>query len=626
LNADPKFLSASATVDAAAVTPLPNSRKVYVAGSRPDIRVPMREIRQSDTPASFGHEPNPPLWVYDTSGPYTDPDARIDIRSGLGALRAGWIGERGDTVELPGPTSDYGNARLNDPRLAELRFHLQRKPRRALPGRNVTQMHYARQGIVTPEMEFVAIRENLRRQEYLAALEASGTTGQRMAQMIGRQHPGQSFGASIPREITPEFVRDEIARGRAILPANINHPESEPMIIGRNFLVKINANIGNSAVTSSIGEEVEKMTWAIRWGGDTVMDLSTGKHIHETREWILRNSPVPIGTVPLYQALEKVNGKAEDLTWEMYRDTLIEQAEQGVDYFTIHAGVRLPFVPMTANRLTGIVSRGGSIMAKWCLAHHKESFLYTHFEEICEIMKAYDVAFSLGDGLRPGSIYDADDEAQLAELRTLGELTQIAWKHDVQTMIEGPGHVPLHLIKENMDLQLEQCHEAPFYTLGPLTTDIAPGYDHITSGIGAANIGWYGTAMLCYVTPKEHLGLPDKDDVKDGIITYKIAAHAADLAKGHPGAQIRDNALSKARFEFRWEDQFNIGLDPDKAKAFHDETLPKESSKVAHFCSMCGPHFCSMKITQEVREYAAQGMQVKAVEFMRQGAELYQKA
>jgi phosphomethylpyrimidine synthase len=626
LNADPKFLSSSATVDAAAIYPLPNSRKVYVAGSRPDLRVPMREIRQSDTPASFGHEPNPPLWVYDTSGPYTDPDARIDIRCGLTPLRAGWIGERGDTVELAGPSSQYGIERLHDPRLAELRFHLQRKPRRAAAGRNVTQMHYARQGIVTPEMEFVAIRENLRRQEYLEKLAAAGPTGQRMAQLIGRQHPGQSFGASIPREITPEFVRDEIARGRAILPANINHPESEPMIIGRNFLVKINANIGNSAVTSSIGEEVEKMTWAIRWGGDTVMDLSTGKHIHETREWILRNSPVPIGTVPLYQALEKVNGKAEELTWDIYRDTLIEQAEQGVDYFTIHAGVRLPFVPMTANRLTGIVSRGGSIMAKWCLAHHKESFLYTHFEEICAIMKAYDVAFSLGDGLRPGSIYDANDEAQLAELRTLGELTQIAWQHDVQTMIEGPGHVPLHLIKENMDLQLEQCHEAPFYTLGPLTTDIAPGYDHITSGIGAANIGWYGTAMLCYVTPKEHLGLPDKDDVKDGIITYKIAAHAADLGKGHPGAQIRDNALSKARFEFRWEDQFNIGLDPDKAKAFHDETLPKESSKVAHFCSMCGPHFCSMKITQEVRDYAAQGMQVKAVEFMRGGAELYRKA
>jgi phosphomethylpyrimidine synthase len=625
LNADPKFLSASATVDAAAVTPLPNSRKVYVTGSRPDIRVPMREIHQSPTSASFGAEANPPVWVYDTSGPYTDPDTRIDIRSGLAPLRAGWIRERGDTVELPGPSSSYGQQRLADPKLAELRFDLRRKPRRAAGGRNVTQMHHARQGIVTPEMEFAAIRENLRRREYLASLEAAGPTGKKMAAMLGRQHPGQSFGASIPFEITPEFVRDEIARGRAILPANINHPESEPMLIGRNFLVKINANIGNSALTSSIGEEVEKMTWAIRWGGDTVMDLSTGKHIHETREWIIRNSPVPIGTVPLYQALEKVDGKAEELTWEIYRDTLIEQAEQGVDYFTIHAGVRLPFIPMTADRLTGIVSRGGSIMAKWCLAHHKESFLYTHFEDICEIMQAHDVAFSLGDGLRPGSIYDANDEAQLAELRTLGELTQVAWRHDVQTMIEGPGHVPLHLIKENMDLQLAQCHEAPFYTLGPLTTDIAPGYDHITSGIGAANIGWYGTAMLCYVTPKEHLGLPDKDDVKDGIITYKIAAHAADLAKGHPGAQIRDNALSKARFEFRWEDQFNLGLDPDKARAFHDETLPKDSAKVAHFCSMCGPHFCSMKITQEVRDYAAAGMQEKAVEFVRKGAELYHK-
>jgi phosphomethylpyrimidine synthase len=628
LNADPKFLSASATVDAAAVTPLPNSRKVYVAGSRPDIRVPMREIHQSSTSASFGFEPNPPVWVYDTSGPYTDPEARIDIRSGLPCPRSEWIRERGDTVELAGPSSRHGQERLRDPKLAELRFDLQRKPRRAAGGRNVTQMHYARQGIVTPEMEYVAIRENLRRQEYLRSLEAAGPTGKKMAALLGRQHPGQSFGASIPAVITPEFVRDEIARGRAILPANINHPESEPMIIGRNFLVKINANIGNSALSSSpssIGDEIEKMTWAIRWGGDTVMDLSTGKHIHETREWIIRNSPVPIGTVPLYQALEKVSGKAEELTWEIYRDTLIEQAEQGVDYFTIHAGVRLPFIPMTADRLTGIVSRGGSIMAKWCLAHHKESFLYTRFEEICEIMKAYDVAFSLGDGLRPGSIYDANDEAQLAELRTLGELTQLAWKHDVQTMIEGPGHVPLHLIKENMDLQLEQCHEAPFYTLGPLTTDIAPGYDHITSGIGAANIGWYGTAMLCYVTPKEHLGLPDKDDVKDGIITYKIAAHAADLAKGHPGAQIRDNALSKARFEFRWEDQFNLGLDPDKARAFHDETLPKDSAKVAHFCSMCGPHFCSMKITQEVRDYAAGGMQEKAIEFMRKGAELYLK-
>lgn len=640
MNANPKFLSATATVDEAAIKPLPNSRKVYVEGSRPDIRVPMREITQADTPASFGFEANPPVYVYDTSGPYTDPDAVIDIRSGLAATpRLPWILERGDTEELAGPTSDYGKARLADPALAELRFNLHRQPRRARAGANVTQMHYARQGIVTPEMEFVAIRENLRRKEYLDNLKGSGPMGQRLADLMGRQHPGQSFGASIPAAgdyITAEFVREEIARGRAIIPANINHPEIEPMIIGRNFLVKINANIGNSAVTSSIGEEVEKMTWAIRWGGDNVMDLSTGKHIHETREWIIRNSPVPIGTVPIYQALEKVNGKAEDLTWEIYRDTLIEQAEQGVDYFTIHAGVLLRYVPMTAKRLTGIVSRGGSIMAKWCLAHHKESFLYTHFEEICAIMKAYDVSFSLGDGLRPGSIYDANDEAQLGELKTLGELTQIAWKHDVQVMIEGPGHVPMQLIKENMDLQLEQCHEAPFYTLGPLTTDIAPGYDHITSGIGAAQIGWYGTAMLCYVTPKEHLGLPDKNDVKDGIITYKIAAHAADLAKGHPGAQIRDNALSKARFEFRWDDQFNLGLDPDKAREFHDETLPKDSAKVAHFCSMCGPHFCSMKITQEVREYAAangmsdgvaieQGMQVKAVEFIKNGAELYRK-
>ena len=640
MNANPKFLSATATVDEAAIQPLPNSRKIYVEGSRPDIRVPMREITQADTPASFGFEANPPVYVYDTSGPYTDPDAVIDIRSGLAATpRLPWILERGDTEELDGPTSDYGKARLADPALAELRFNLHRQPRRARAGANVTQMHYARQGIVTPEMEFVAIRENLRRKEYLENLKGSGPMGQRLADLMGRQHPGQSFGASIPAAgdyITPEFVREEIARGRAIIPANINHPEIEPMIIGRNFLVKINANIGNSAVTSSIGEEVEKMTWAIRWGGDNVMDLSTGKHIHETREWIIRNSPVPIGTVPIYQALEKVNGKAEDLTWEIFRDTLIEQAEQGVDYFTIHAGVLLRYVPMTAKRLTGIVSRGGSIMAKWCLAHHKESFLYTHFEEICQIMKAYDVSFSLGDGLRPGSIYDANDEAQLGELKTLGELTQIAWKHDVQVMIEGPGHVPMQLIKENMDLQLEQCHEAPFYTLGPLTTDIAPGYDHITSGIGAAQIGWYGTAMLCYVTPKEHLGLPDKNDVKDGIITYKIAAHAADLAKGHPGAQIRDNALSKARFEFRWDDQFNLGLDPDKAREFHDETLPKDSAKVAHFCSMCGPHFCSMKITQEVREFAAangmsdgvaieQGMQVKAVEFIKNGAELYRK-
>ncbi len=636
MNANPQFLAATATVDEAAIQALPNSRKIYVQGSRPDIRVPMREISQSDTPASFGAEKNPPVYVYDTSGPYTDPEAKIDIRSGLLPLRAAWIAERNDTEELPGPTSQYGTERLNDPKLAELRFNLHRKPRRAIAGKNVTQMHYARQGIITPEMEYIAIRENLRRKEYIESLKASGPNGAKLAELMGRQHPGQSYGAAIPAEITPEFVRSEIARGRAIIPNNINHPESEPMIIGRNFLVKINANIGNSAVTSSIGEEVEKMTWSIRWGGDTVMDLSTGKHIHETREWIIRNSPVPIGTVPIYQALEKVNGKAEDLTWEIFRDTLIEQAEQGVDYFTIHAGVLLRYVPLTAKRMTGIVSRGGSIMAKWCLAHHKESFLYEHFEDICEIMKAYDVAFSLGDGLRPGSIYDANDEAQLSELKTLGELTQIAWKHDVQVMIEGPGHVPMQMIKENMDLQLEQCHEAPFYTLGPLTTDIAPGYDHITSGIGAAQIGWYGTAMLCYVTPKEHLGLPNKVDVKDGIITYKIAAHAADLAKGHPGAQIRDNALSKARFEFRWEDQFNLGLDPDKAKEFHDETLPKDSAKVAHFCSMCGPHFCSMKITQEVRDYAAkegiteiaalkQGMEVKAVEFVKTGAELYRK-
>ena len=637
MNAPLKFDSATAVVDEAAIAPLPNSRKIYIEGSRPDILVPMRAVSQTDTAASFGAEPNPRVYIYDTSGPYSDPQAVIDIRSGLSTPRLKWIEERNDTVQLDGPSSAYGRERLDDPELAKLRFHLHRTPRRAIDGANVTQMHYARRGIITPEMEFVAIRENLRRQEYLAELEASGPMGKRTAELMGRQHPGQSFGASIPQRITAEFVREEIARGRAIIPANINHPESEPMIIGRNFLVKINANIGNSAVTSSIGEEVEKMTWAIRWGADNVMDLSTGKHIHETREWIIRNSPVPIGTVPIYQALEKVNGKAEDLTWEIFRDTLIEQAEQGVDYFTIHAGVLLRYVPMTAKRLTGIVSRGGSIMAKWCLAHHKESFLYTHFEDICAIMKAYDVSFSLGDGLRPGSIYDANDEAQLAELKTLGELTQVAWKHDVQVMIEGPGHVPMQLIKENMDLQLEQCGEAPFYTLGPLTTDIAPGYDHITSGIGAAQIGWYGTAMLCYVTPKEHLGLPNKQDVKDGIITYKIAAHAADLAKGHPGAQIRDNALSKARFEFRWDDQFNLGLDPDKAREFHDETLPKDSAKVAHFCSMCGPHFCSMKITQEVREYAAafgvseidalkQGMEVKAIEFVKLGSELYRKA
>jgi phosphomethylpyrimidine synthase len=636
MNAIPKFIATSAHVDEAAIQPLPNSRKVYVTGSRADIQVPMREISQTDTPAAFGAEANPPVYVYDTSGPYTDPAARIDIRCGLAPLRARWIEERGDTVLLQGPTSQFGRERLADPKLAELRFELKRAPRRARPGANVSQMHYARRGLVTPEMEYIAIRENLRRREYLEGLRASGPMGKKLADLMGRQHRGESFGASIPAEVTPQFVRDEVARGRAIIPANVNHPESEPMVIGRNFLVKINANIGNSAVTSSIAEEVDKMTWAIRWGGDTVMDLSTGRHIHETREWIIRNSPVPIGTVPIYQALEKVDGKAEDLTWEIFRDTLIEQAEQGVDYFTIHAGVRLPYIPMTANRMTGIVSRGGSILAKWCLAHHTESFLYTRFEDICAIMAAYDVSFSLGDGLRPGSIYDANDEAQIAELRTLGELTKIAWKHDCQVMIEGPGHVPMQLIKENMDLELEHCHEAPFYTLGPLTTDIAPGYDHITSGIGAAQIGWYGTAMLCYVTPKEHLGLPDKEDVKDGIITYKIAAHAADLAKGHPGAQIRDNALSKARFEFRWEDQFNLGLDPDKAKQFHDETLPQEGAKLAHFCSMCGPHFCSMKITQDVREFAAKhgvsgeealrkGMEIKSVEFVKQGAQIYSK-
>ncbi len=623
MNANPKFLSATAHVDEAAVKPLPSSRKVHVQGSRADIQVPMREISQSDTPASFGAEPNPPMFVYDTSGPYTDPRAAIDIRNGLKSLREPWIDERADTEVMAGPTSIYGRTRLDDAKLAQMRFNLHRKPRRARPGMNVSQMHYARKGIITPEMEFIAIRENQRRDA--------------LPELITRQHPGESFGALLPRQITAEFVRDEVARGRAIIPANINHPESEPMIIGRNFLVKINANIGNSALGSSIQEEVEKMTWAIRWGGDTVMDLSTGKHIHETREWIVRNSPVPIGTVPIYQALEKVDGRAEELNWEIFKDTLIEQAEQGVDYFTIHAGVRLAYVPLTAKRMTGIVSRGGSILAKWCLAHHKENFLYTHFEEICEIMKLYDVSFSLGDGLRPGSIHDANDEAQLGELRTLGELTQVAWKHDVQVMIEGPGHVPMHMIKENMDLQLKLCHEAPFYTLGPLTTDIAPGYDHITSAIGAAMIGWYGTAMLCYVTPKEHLGLPDKDDVKDGIIAYKIAAHAADLAKGHPGAQMRDNALSKARFEFRWDDQFNLGLDPDKAKQFHDETLPQDGAKLAHFCSMCGPHFCSMKITQDVRDYAAalgvpevealeKGMTEKAAEFVASGAEIYRKA
>ncbi len=623
MNANPQFLATAAHVDEAAVKPLPNSRKIYVQGSRPDIRVPMREITLTDTHLNNGVEKNPPIYVYDCSGPYTDPAVKIDIRSGLAEMRAPWIAERNDTEALPRLSSDYGQQRLNDPALADMRFNLQHTPRKAKPGMNVTQMHYARKGIITPEMEYIAIRENQKRDG--------------LSEMMLKQHPGENFGKAMPKEITPEFVRSEVAAGRAVITANINHPECEPMIIGRNFLVKINANIGNSALGSSIQEEVEKMTWAIRWGGDTVMDLSTGKNIHETREWIIRNSPVPIGTVPIYQALEKVNGKAEDLTWEIFKDTLIEQAEQGVDYFTIHAGVLLRYIPMTAKRMTGIVSRGGSIMAKWCLAHHKENFLYTHFEEICEIMKAYDVTFSLGDGLRPGSVYDANDEAQLGELKTLGELTQIAWKHDVQVMIEGPGHVPMHMIKENMDLQLKWCHEAPFYTLGPLTQDIAPGYDHITSAIGAALIGWFGTAMLCYVTPKEHLGLPNKADVKEGIITYKIAAHAADLAKGHPGAQIRDNAMSKARFEFRWEDQFNIGLDPDRAREFHDETLPKESAKVAHFCSMCGPQFCSMKISQDVRDFAAaqgvsekealeKGMEVKSVEFVKQGAEVYHKA
>ena len=602
----------------------PASEKIYVQGSRPDIQVPMRKINLSDTPVHFGAvEKNGPLYVYDTSGVYTDPNVEVDLKKGLGAIRSAWIAERNDTEELTGPSSEFGRQRLDDPATASLRFEHIRKPRRAKAGANVSQMHYARQGIITPEMEFIAIRENQKMEE--------------MRDLWKGQHPGDSFGAAIPDVITAEFVRDEVARGRAIIPCNINHPELEPMIIGRNFLVKINGNLGNSAVTSSIDEEVEKMLWGIRWGGDTIMDLSTGKNIHETREWILRNSPVPIGTVPIYQALEKVNGKAEDLTWEIFRDTLIEQAEQGVDYFTIHAGVRLHHVPLTAKRMTGIVSRGGSIMAKWCLAHHTESFLYTHFEEICEIMKAYDVSFSLGDGLRPGSIYDANDAAQFGELETLGELTKIAWKHDIQTMIEGPGHVPLHMIKINMEKQLEECGEAPFYTLGPLTTDIAPGYDHITSAIGAANIGWYGCAMLCYVTQKEHLGLPNKQDVREGIVTYKIAAHAADLAKGHPGAQARDNAMSKARFEFRWEDQFNIGLDPEKAREFHDETLPKDSAKVAHFCSMCGPHFCSMKISQDVRDYAKakgiddenealkQGMDEKSKQFLEEGADIYHK-
>lgn len=585
----------------------PNSRRIFIEGSRPDIRVPLREIQLADTfvggtKEAPQFEPNEPVPVYDTSGPYGEEAAPIDVRRGLPRLRENWVLERDDTETLEGLSSVFTQERLADEGLDHLRFEHLPSARRAKPGRRVTQLHYARAGIVTPEMEFIALRENMGRERV-------------RSELLRTQHPGQGFGARLPQNITPEFVRDEVAAGRAIIPCNINHPEAEPMIIGRNFLVKINANIGNSAVTSSIEEEVEKLVWSTRWGADTVMDLSTGRYIHETREWILRNSPVPIGTVPIYQALEKTGGIAEDLTWELFRDTLLEQAEQGVDYFTIHAGVLLRFVPMTAKRLTGIVSRGGSIMAKWCLSHHKENFLYEHFREICEICAAYDVSLSLGDGLRPGSVYDANDEAQFAELRTLGELTRIAWEYDVQVMIEGPGHVPMHMIERNMTEQLEHCHEAPFYTLGPLTTDIAPGYDHFTSGIGAALIGWYGCAMLCYVTPKEHLGLPNKEDVKQGLITYKIAAHAADLAKGHPGAQIRDNAMSKARFEFRWEDQFNLALDPDTARAYHDETLPQESGKVAHFCSMCGPKFCSMKITQDVRDYAAklEAVEIKMV-------------
>jgi phosphomethylpyrimidine synthase len=619
-------------------TPFAGSRKIYLEGSRPDIRVPFREVTLTDTMVQEGggeprREANPPLRLYDSSGVYTDPLAPIDITRGLSPLRGAWIAERLDTEALPGISSAYGRERLNDPALTALRMAHAPVPRRAKLGANVSQMHYARKGIITPEMEYIAVRENLVRAQLAERLAT-----ERLPK------PGHSFGASLVQDVTAEFVRDEVARGRAVIPNNINHPESEPMIIGRNFLVKVNANIGNSAVTSSIEEEVDKLAWSIRWGADTVMDLSTGENIHETREWILRNSPVPIGTVPIYQALEKVNGKAEDLTWEIFRDTLIEQAEQGVDYFTIHAGVRLAYVPLTANRLTGIVSRGGSIMAKWCLSHHRESFLYERFDEICEIMKAYDVCFSLGDGLRPGSIADANDEAQFAELHTLGELTQIAWKHDVQVMIEGPGHVPLQLVKENVDKQLEACFEAPFYTLGPLITDISPGYDHISSAMGAANIGWYGTAMLCYVTPKEHLGLPNRDDVKQGLIAYKIAAHAADLAKGYPGAQMWDNAVSKARFEFRWEDQFRLAIDPDTAMAYHDETLPKENAKVAHFCSMCGPKFCSMKISQEVREFARlnpetttlatspgviaikqinNGFEEKAKEFREGGSEIY---
>jgi phosphomethylpyrimidine synthase len=603
--------------------PLPASTKVYVEGATPSVKVASRSIALTPTHHSKGTTKNPPLLVYDTSGPYTDPAITIDIKKGLAPIRQNWILERNDVERLLDISSEYGRRQANNPALSDIRFSNRRQPLRAKSGMNVSQMHYAKKGIITPEMEYIAIREN-------QVIESV-----RDNKELFTQHRGQSFGAAIPSVITPEFVRDEVARGRAIIPVNINHPESEPMIIGRNFLVKINSNIGNSAVTSSIAEEVEKMIWSTRWGADTVMDLSTGRNIHETREWILRNSPVPIGTVPIYQALEKTGGIVEDLTWELYRDTLIEQAEQGVDYFTIHAGVLLRYVPMTAKRVAGIVSRGGAILAKWCLAHHKENFLYTHFEDICEIMKAYDVSFSLGDGLRPGAIADANDDAQFGELATLGELTKIAWQHDVQTMIEGPGHVPMHLIKMNMEKQLTECFEAPFYTLGPLTTDIAPGYDHITSGIGAAMIGWFGCAMLCYVTPKEHLGLPNREDVKAGVITYKIAAHAADLAKGHPGAQARDNALSKARFEFRWEDQFNLSLDPETAKSYHDETLPAEGAKVAHFCSMCGPKFCSMKITEEVREYAEKnaideqaalelGMMEKSEAFKKTGAEIYQ--
>ncbi|CCG85552.1 phosphomethylpyrimidine synthase ThiC [Erwinia piriflorinigrans] len=615
-------------IDSLQGSAFPNSKRIWLTGSQPDIRVPMREIQLSPT-VTGGSKDNPtqvenePVPVYDTAGPYGDPEASIDVHAGLAQLRHDWIVRRDDTEQIAELSSAYTQERLADEGLDHLRFDNLPRPRRARVGHCVTQMHYARLGVITPEMEFIAIRENMGRERI-------------RGEVLLQQHPGNSFGASLPENITAEFVRQEVAAGRAIIPANINHPESEPMIIGRNFLVKINANIGNSAVTSSIEEEVEKLVWSARWGADTVMDLSTGRYIHETREWILRNSPVPIGTVPIYQALEKVNGVAENLNWEIFRDTLLEQAEQGVDYFTIHAGVLLRYVPMTAKRLTGIVSRGGSIMAKWCLSHHQESFLYLHFREICEICAAYDVSLSLGDGLRPGSIQDANDEAQFAELRTLGELTKIAWEYDVQVMIEGPGHVPMQMIRTNMTEQLEHCHEAPFYTLGPLTTDIAPGYDHFTSGIGAAMIGWFGCAMLCYVTPKEHLGLPNKEDVKQGLITYKIAAHAADLAKGHPGAQIRDNAMSKARFEFRWEDQFNLALDPHTARAYHDETLPQESGKVAHFCSMCGPKFCSMKISQEVRDYAARqeaearpveiGMAQMSQEFRNRGGELYHRA